>query len=325
MKVWRWVGALVLVSAAGVGAIAYAQQPGERPQFKGFEGDKPFFWELTTKTQQTMKVQGQEVIQKQEQTFLIKWTVKTKDKDKWTAEYEIAGVKMDIEIGGNKISYNSTVEGGPSNPLTDFFKALVGSKFNLTVAYDKDKGLAVTDVNQSDLDNFVNKLANANDALKPLLKQILTKDAIMQMSNSTFAAFPSQEQFDKGKGKWTQTVDLKMGPIGSYKTDYTYEAKGKDKVEVSANMTYVPPTSKEAGGLPFTIKSGNLAGKEAKGIIELKDGKIDKSSMSMKMAGELDISIAGMDTKVELTQQQESKLQSFDAEPTTWAKKKAGT
>jgi len=202
---------------------AWAQEKAEL-KWK-FEKDKTIYQELTTDTTQDMKVMGMEVKQKQKQTFYFSWKpIEQKDKD-WIIEQTIEGVKMEIEIGGNKISYDSTAQAAGNNPLADFFKALVGSKFNLTVAYDKDKGLAVTDVNQSDLDNFVNKLANANDALKPLLKQILTKDAIMQMSNSTFAAFPSQEQFDKGKGKWTQTVDLKMGPIGSYKTDYTYEAK----------------------------------------------------------------------------------------------------
>jgi len=331
MKVCRWVGALVLVGAAVLGVTAYGQQTGgDRPIFKGFDGDKPFWQELNTVTTQTMKVQGQEVVQKQSQTFLVKWTVKGKDKDKntWTVEYEIVGVKMDIQIGGNNITYNSTLEGQPSNPLTDFFKALVGSKFTLTVVNDKDKGLQVTDVDQKDLENFVNKLSAANDQLKPLLKSILTKDAIIQMSNPTFAAFPSEKQFTDGKGKWTLAVDLKMGPIGSYDTKYTYEAKDvKDKglsgkVEVSATMNYIPPKTGESGGLPFTIKGGKLEAKEpAKGVIIIKDGKIESSTMTMKLAGKLDIDIANMATEVELNQSQESNLKSFDTEPAAWAKK----
>jgi hypothetical protein len=325
MKVWRWTGALFCVAAAAFSVTAYGGQGTDNkpPVFKGFESDKPFYQELTTNTTQTMKVQGQEVVQKQSQTFLVKWTVKTKAADKWTVDYEIAGVKMNIQIGGNSIDYSSTAEAPPNNPLTDFFKALVGSKFTLTVVNDKDKGVQVTDVDTKDLDAFVNKLAAANEQLKPLLKQILTKDAIIQMSNPTFAAFPSEKQFTDGKGKWKLPVDLKMGPIGSYDTTYTYELKDKTKVEVSATMKYNPPKTADAGGLPFTIKSGNLEAKEpAKGVINLKDGKIDNSSMTMKLAGKLDIDIAGMTTEVELNQTQESKLQSFDTEPTAWAKKK---
>jgi Family of unknown function (DUF6263) len=325
MKVWRWAGALCCVAAAVLGVTAYGEQGGtdKPPVFKGFESDKPFYQELTTTTTQTMKVQGQEVIQKQSQTFLVKWTVKTKAADKWTVDYEIAGVKMNIQIGGNSIDYSSTADQPPNNPLTDFFKALVGSKFTLTVVNDKDKGLQVTDVDTKDLENFVNKLAAANEQLKPLLKQILTKDAIIQMSNPTFAAFPSEKQFADGKGKWKLPVDLKMGPIGSYDTTYTYELKDKSKVEVSATMKYNPPKTGDSGGLPFTIKSGNLEAKEpAKGEINIKDGKIDNSKMTMKLSGKLDIDIAGMSTEVELNQTQESKLQSFDTEPTAWVKKK---
>jgi hypothetical protein len=330
MQVCRWAGALVLMSAAilGVTTVYGGQAGGDRPVFKGFDSDKPFYQELNTVTTQTMKVQGQEVVQKQSQTFLVKWTVKNKDKDKWTVEYEIVGVKMDIQIGGNNIAYNSTLENQPNNPLTDFFKALVGSKFTLTVVNDKDKGLQVTDVDQKDLDNFVAKLSAANDQLKPLLKSILTKEAIIQMSNPTLAAFPSEKQFNDGKGKWTLPVDLKMGPIGSYDTKYSYEAKDvKDKganakVDVTATMTYMPPKSGESGGLPFTIKGGKLEAKEpAKGVIIVKDGKIESSSMTMKLAGKLDIDIANMATEVELNQQQESNLKSYDTEPAAWAKK----
>jgi hypothetical protein len=326
MKVWRLAGALGCVAAALVCVAAYGGQGGtdKPPVFKGFDDEKKPFWqELITNTTQTMKVQGQEVIQKQSQTFLVKWTVKSKATDKWTVDYEIVGVKMNIQIGGNAIDYSSTAEAPPNNPLTDFFKALVGSKFTLTVVNDKDKGLQVTDVDAKDLESFVNKLAAANEQLKPLLKAILTKDAIIQMSNPTFAAFPSEKQFTDGKGKWKLPVDLKMGPIGSYDTVYTYELKDKSKVDVSATMKYSPPKGGESGGLPFTIKSGNLEAKEpAKGVINIKDGKIDNSSMTMKLSGKLDIDIAGMSTEVELNQTQESQLKSYDTEPTTWAKKK---
>src|SRR5207245_777930 len=77
----------------------------------------------------------------------------------WDAEYEIVAVKLDIQIGGNNISYNSQAkEPPPQNPLTDFFKTLVGSKFKLTIGDDKG-ALRVTAVDKGDLDKFVDKLA----------------------------------------------------------------------------------------------------------------------------------------------------------------------
>src|SRR5206468_1623440 len=161
------------------------QQASKRPVWKGFEGDKPFWQEMTTETTQTMKVQGMEVVQKQNQTFIVQWTPKGKaDKGGQKVEYKIVAVKMDIQIGGNNIAYNSMAkEQPPQNPLTDFFKTLVGSSFTLTIATDDKEGTHVTEV--EGLDEFVKKLSQANDQLKPLLQKILDKEAIKQMSNPT--------------------------------------------------------------------------------------------------------------------------------------------
>ena len=256
MKAWRWVGALVLVGAAALGVTANDEQAGERPTWKAFDDkDKPFWQEMKTDTTQTMKVQGMEVVQKQSQTFFVKWTPKSKEKDGWKVEYEIVGVKMDIEIGGNKISYDSTApkEQTPQNPLTDFFKALVGSKFTFTVGNDPKEGIRVTDV--EGLKQFVDKLANANEQLKPLLEQILNKEALKQMSNPSFAAYPRNDEEFK-KGSWNYDLKLNMGPIGTYDTKYTYtiNKSDKNKIDVTGEMTYTPPRATPRVACPSKSK-----------------------------------------------------------------------
>src|SRR5438552_15205922 len=94
---------------------------------------------MTTETKQTMKVMGMDVTQSQRQTFIFSWTPKEQDKDKnWIIKQKIVGVKMDIEIGGNKINYDSTnpAANTSNNPLADFFKASEGSEFTLTLTPD---------------------------------------------------------------------------------------------------------------------------------------------------------------------------------------------
>src|SRR5258708_2537385 len=49
-----------------------------------FEKDKPFYQEMTTKTQQDMQVMAMPVKQTQDQTFYFSWTFKEEDKDKNT-------------------------------------------------------------------------------------------------------------------------------------------------------------------------------------------------------------------------------------------------
>jgi len=321
MKRWRWVGGLVLVSAVALGMTANGGQGTARPEWKGFADNKPFWQEMTTETTQTMKVQGQEVVQKQTQTFIVKWTPIKANGKGWDAEYEIVAVKMDIQIGGNNIQYNSQAKDAPpQNPLTDFFKTLVGSKFKLTIGEEKG-ALRVTAVDKGDLDKFVDKLANANEQLKPLLKNILSAEAIKDMSNPTFDAFPkSDEEFKKGE--WTSNIKLNMGPIGAYDTTYKYtmDKGSKDKINVEATMTYAPPAKgADSASLPFTIKSGNLkADPPAKGTITLDSkGNIGSSKMEMDVKGQLTIDIAGMETVVDLNQKQVSTLTTKYDDPVT--------
>ena len=161
----RLVGALVLI-----GGFA-APAPGQEVTLKwDFQKGKPFYQEMTTTTKQTMKVMGMDVTQNQTQSFTFGWMPLEQDKDKnWIVEQEIVAVKMDIEIAGQKIPYDSTKDtAGTTNPLADFFKALVGSKFKLTVTPDfKIKSI-------EGRKEFIDKLVKANPQMEPLLNTILS-------------------------------------------------------------------------------------------------------------------------------------------------------
>jgi hypothetical protein len=278
--------------------------------------DKPFFQEMTTTTSQNMKVMGLDVVQTQKQTFYFSWTpVEEKDK-KWTLEQKIEGVKMEITIAGNKIEFDSTQPSTQNNALTDFFKTLVGSKFKLTLDADKK----VTAVEAGD---FVKKLSAANAQMAPLLDKILSENALKQMADPTFGLSP-KEPVAKG-ATWTKDSELNLGPIGSYKTafKYTYEGKEKvgdkelDKIKVEPTLTYAVPTG-GGEGLPFRIKEANLkSGTGSTGTIffDSKAGRLDNSRLTIQLTGDLTIEIGGMNTKVELKQEQTTELKTLDKNP----------
>ncbi len=178
----RWIaGLLCLAALAPVFAQDKDKAKDKAAKDKGegvklawkFEKGKPFYQEMTTETKQTMKVMGSDVVQNQKQTFYFSWTPEKQEADgSWVIQQEILGVKMDIDIGGSKISYDSTKTDNPANPLGEFFKALIGSKFTLTV----DKNNKVTKVEGRK--EFLDKLAAANPQMKPLLDQILSEEAL---------------------------------------------------------------------------------------------------------------------------------------------------
>jgi hypothetical protein len=299
--------ALMVVSAYGQEAV--------KLEWK-FEKGKPFYQEMHTSTKQTMKIMAMDnITQNQDQTFIFSWTPLSQEKDKsWVIEQKIEGVKMDIEISGNKISYDSTAPStSTNNPLADFFKALVGSTFKLTLSPD----MKVTKIEGRD--EFVNKLVKANPQMEPLLKQILSDDALKQMADPAFAAVPPNPV--KKGDTWERQSKLNMGPIGTYDTTYKYTYEGKegklDKIRVDTTLNYKAPEASATGQLPFKIKSANLQTKNASGTIlfDNEKGRLDKSDMKLTLEGKLTIEIGGMATEVDLNQEQQTNVKTTDTNP----------
>ena len=311
LKCRLYAAALVV---AGLVAPAFGQEAALKWEF---QKGKPFYQEMTTTTKQNMKVMSMEVAQNQTQTFIFGWTPKDKDKDgNWMIEQEILAVKMDIEIAGQKIPYDSTKEGaGAGNPLADFFKALVGSKFTLTITPDmKVKSI-------EGRKEFVDKLIKANPQMEPLLNTILSDEALKQMSDPAFAAVPNKA-VKKGEN-WTGESKLNMGPIGSYDTKYKYTYEGKDgaldKIKVDATLSYQAPSATASAQIPFKIKSATLTSKSATGTIWFDNTKhrLEKSDQKMTLEGKLTIDISGQPSDVELTQDQTTSVKTTDTNPVT--------
>ena len=284
-----------------------------------FEKNKTFYQTMVTTTNQSMKVMGNDVTQKQTQTFYFSWMPIKDEGGKVTLEQKILGVKMDIDIGGSPIHYDSTATtNNANNPLSEFFKALVNSTFTVTL---DPKTYKVTEIKGRD--EFVKKLVAANQQMKPLLDKILSEEALRAMAEPTFAVIPN-EVLEIGK-TWKQETPLDMGPIGKYKNEYTYKYEGTDdkdknleKIGVDTKLTYSPPEKADGGGgLPFRIKSAKLESKDSKGTVlfNREKGRVDKCNTSIKLDGTLEIEIGGQLTKVELSQTQTTEVTSSDTNP----------
>jgi len=290
--------------------------------------DKTFYQKMTTETNQTMKVMNQEVKQTQKQTFYFSFTLTKEEGDTWTIKQKIEGVQMEIDIGGTKISYDSTKAETATNPLGEFFKALVGTEFTLTVSQPKDKEPSVTKIEGRD--EFIKKLGNANPQMQPLLNQILSEKALIEMAQPTFAALPGTEKAPKDS--WSRNSTLDMGPIGKYDNNYKYTFDGKDPkddklqiIKVETTLKYKEPDAQGGvGGLPFRIKKATLDSKPSTGTIkyDAAKGRIVSSEVSLDLTGTLEIEIGGQTTKVDLEQKQTTKVENLDENPIAPAKPK---
>jgi hypothetical protein len=303
-----------------------AKQEGKKFELK-LEKDKKFYQSTVTNVQQVIKVMGQDLTQSQESTFYFKWTPIKQDGDKWELTQEVEGVKMKIDISGNKIEYDSTLADGGStagNPgLMDFFKKLVGAKFTVTL----DKNFKVEKVDG--VKEFIGSLGagNTQTRMDEVLKQIMTDDAVKQMCDPTFGLMPEGPK--KAGDKWTRPpVTLNLGPIGSYTVTYNFTYVGMDKdmekIEVEPSITYVAPKAEMSSGLLFRIKDGKLnsePGSKGTILFNPKAGRIESADISIKLKGDLLVTIGMTDTKVELLQTQTTKIATSDASLMAPAKK----
>jgi hypothetical protein len=325
-------GLLVLGVMAGLAAPGNAQDKdkGKDDKDKGkggdkvtlkwkFEKDKVFYQKMVTKTTQTMKVMNNDVNQTQNQTFWFSFKPTKVEGDKVTLEQKIIGVAMDIEIGGSKINYDSTKDTTASNPLGDFFKALIDATFTLEL---DTKTLQVTKVDGREA--FIAKLVAANPQMKPLLEVILSPAALKEMAEPTFAVIPTTP-VAKGD-KWSRPkTTLDMGPIGKYENTYNfvYEGtKGDNKdlhvIKVETLLTYKEPSDVGGqGGLPFKIKSAKLNSKPEAGevLFNSAKGRVEKFNQKLTLSGKLQIEIGGQSTEVDLNQTQESSIETSDDNP----------
>ncbi|HJZ94118.1 MAG TPA: DUF6263 family protein [Gemmataceae bacterium] len=291
---------------------------GENPLACKFEKDKPIYQKMSTKTIQNIKVQGLDVGQNQEQTFFFKFEPIKQDGDKWVVKQTIEGVQMKIDIAGNPVSYDSTNESaaaGTNTALSDFFKALKGSQFTLTI----NKDCTVEKVDGRD--EFIKKLIQSNKQLEALLNKILGEEAMKQMADPSFGVVPKNPV--KVSDKWERKVKLTLGPLGTYENTYyfTYKKQDGDKAEidVTVDLKYFPPGPDQGGEtLPFKIKGGKIEqvkdDKSNKGtvIFNTKTGRIESSNISVKMNGTLTLDIGGTNTEVSLTQDQTTEVQTQD-------------
>jgi hypothetical protein len=316
---------LGVVLAAVLAVPVLAQEAPEVELTWKFDKGKTFFQTLKTKTSQTMNIMGQPVRQDQEQEFVFSWTVKDITDAGIVLEQKIEAVNMSIKIGTNEVRYSSTAKDAADNPLSTFFKPLVGSSFTLTL---DPKTMKVTKVEGRE--EFVKKVVEANPQMAGLLRVILSEEQLKQMAEPAFAVVKGPGEKVKAKDTWTRESKLSMGPIGSYDTKYIYtyvgpeEKTGPDgkkvtlhKIELKTELAYKAPDPKDASGLPFRIDSGNLKTTEASGVIyfDADKGRVAESTMKVNLDGKLNISVAEQKAEVDLKQEQTTTTTTSDTNP----------
>jgi hypothetical protein len=310
----RLLVALVIVPVMSTSALAVADRSKAAGDFTSvFQKNKPFFQEIVTETSQNMKVAGQNIVQKQSQTLVIKWAPKSRGKNgNWVIAHKIERVRISIEIAGNKITYDSDKNNNPNDALGKMFQHLVGAEVESTVgpnmAIRKVKGIAPI---QKKLEQTAAGVAAFMGGLEDYFKQTLAS-----------ALVPLPDKAGKKGDPWLVDIVREMPPIGisRSKTRYTYQGKQGtfDKIQVKiTSILFQRPGGAKNAKLPFSIKMINLGGDSANGMIlfDANKKRLDSADTVIKLDGKVTIAIGGMDTEVELAQTQRTKVKIMDKLP----------
>jgi RNA polymerase sigma factor (sigma-70 family) len=276
------------------------------------EKAKPFYQEIYTETDQQMEVMGQDVTQKQKQTFYLRWTPQGKNREgHWVVSQRVEGVKINVDIGGTTVQFDSTT--GKSNepsPLGDFYKALVGAEFQLTVP-PGPRGLKIEGLNQ-----FFRNLSSQHVHLRT--QSIADYN---QMLALWFMAVPDQPV--QVGDTWTRTSKFSVTALQGFDATYQYTYAGRegelDKIRVVCQLKYQLRDPGKSEGFPVSIKNVDLKTSKGSGVIffDRAKGRIVQSEMNLTLEGPMTMILDGKEAQVNLRQTQKTQVRTTDANPLT--------
>jgi RNA polymerase sigma factor (sigma-70 family) len=324
----RWVLATAVVLALGLlggaATLACRAQAVEQPAPDAPAGEsspgvllrlhfhqgRPFYQEVTTATRQSMKVMGSDVTQDQRQTFTFRWTPEEQRPDgTWVLTQRVEGLRMDLDVGGSKISYDSTRGGTASSALGNLYKALVGAEFRVTL----DRKYRVLTV--AGRDEFLDKASRASPALGPLRSQLFSAEDLRRVAQVAFPALPA-ERVEPGDS-WARKSRVDLGNLGSYEATSTYTYEGRegslDRISVECTLKFRGP----ATDLPFRVKEADLDHASGTGTIlfDRARGRVVRQELNLKLGGRLTYTSGGQDVGVVLVQTQKITVRTTDTNP----------
>jgi RNA polymerase sigma factor (sigma-70 family) len=278
-----------------------------------FTKDRPFYQEVTTTTRQVMKVLGNDVGQSQQQTFYFRWTPTERAPDNgWVLTQRVEGVKLSTDIGGSKITFDSTADGNAPSVLGDFYKSLVGSEFRVTL----DQRYRVRQVEGADA--FIKKALPVSPDVRTGWAEVVSVDALRRTAEPSFPALPPGPV--RRGDSWVRKDDVDLGPLGRYRATHVYTYEGRDgrldRITLETTLKDRRVRGAESR-LPFEVTGGNLERASGTGTIlfDREAGRVVRLESELELEGQLDISTGGQKVGVNLHQRQRITVRATPTNP----------
>ncbi|MBI3406734.1 MAG: hypothetical protein HY040_00055 [Planctomycetes bacterium] len=274
-----------------------------------FEKDAAFYTLDHSTTAQVIHVMGQEITQKQDQTFAIRWNARGLDcEGNLIVNAKILAIKMRLEIGGNVIAYDSEKRPDP-NPIGAFCDSLMQHEFRFVVMCDGNG------VNIQGTSQLLKQLESSMPQYKWLAKSSVAH--LVTLATPFLDFTPSSPVVPGDSWKKTRTHD--PGPIGIYRDELVLTYLGRcgslQRIEATGTLNYEAPS--KAGYLPFLIRSADLNGPQSQVIVfDASRRRLAERIMNTQLSGNIVIEVGGLPTEVKLEQTQRRRVSLSDTNPT---------
>lgn len=246
-----------------------------------------------------MSLMGQEIEIKIDMSFDITQTIDSVDTATGNAKIKqkIERVKMKMEGGPlGVMEFDSKSDKEPEGPLAamaGILRAMTDGEIKMTIT---NRG-QVSDVKMPD--KLMEEMKNMGGAAGPG-GNMFSEDSFKNMFNQAALILPKEVPVP-GVTTWDQSLDLKMGPIGTMKstTKYTYVGKSGafDKIDMKMDMKFeadpnapmqMKLTTKEANGTAlFDNAKGRVHEITVKTVNEMDMGGIGTANMIQTMTMKL--------------------------------------
>ncbi len=259
-----------------------------------------------------MKVMQQDVKQDQEQvsTWHMQPQAMMPNGD-WLIRMRLVGIRMNIDIGGNKIVYDSQKKSATST-IGFCFDQLLNADFKTTVQPDG------TIRRMQGVDELLKTILEGSSS-PAMMKSILTEEGMKKSIAPLVDYLPSQPV--RIGDRWTRREMLDLGPIGQYVTNYSYTLKATSaqtlEIHSTSSLKYAPPGAAQKGDLPFVIQSATMRKGHGEGriVFDRIQGRLRESTQRLTFAVTLGIEVGGMVTIVDVDQVQTARVRTMSDNP----------
>jgi Sigma-70, region 4 len=281
----HWAGAVMPAAEAPADADA---EPGRLFRLR-FHENQLFYQEVTVTARQSMTVMGRDTTQDQQQTFYFCWTpTERRPEGGWVLTQRLEGLKLVIDIAGNRIQFDSTRNGSTNDGLFDFYKGLVGSACRVTL----DRRFTVRKVEGSEKLPQKQKAAFGYPAPGESGFTAPSWEPVCADVDWFFPALP-QEPGRPGDS-WARKTNLNLGPLGTYQATHVYTYEGREGklecISVETTLRERPRPAKDVGQ-PFEVKDAKLERASGTGTIlfDTAAGRVVRLDLELKLEGPVTI------------------------------------